>query len=328
MSSSAAPEIEFARVVRNGQSVLEALPRLGVGDLLVRLRAALVGQGELAWQFAAGRAVVADVIEVGEDSPFKPGQRIFAAWKAACGICEACSSGNETNCNDWERSSLRPAGLASQYVVPAWNARKASLALASDQPASAQVFLDALACHCRGLRRAGEILVRRVVVQGSGIQVLLWGLVLEARHLSAQRILCSDVSIPLSHRSYGYQEMRSSAESLEGLDGEGVDLIVLTNPDSKWLAWAFARINTGGTILLSGQPTGVGELDLETLAAREIRLVVSRDCAAKDLRSASELLPQLSGRLESLTEMCVDFETYTGDEGPGDARLPTLVTQK
>jgi len=324
---SSSPEIEFARVVRDGLAVQEALPLLGVGDLLVRLRAALVGDGELAWSFAPGRALVADVLAVGEDSPFKPGQKVFPAWRAACGICEACSSGNETACKDWQRSSLRPQGLASQFVVPAWNARKATMALSSDQSVGAQVFLEALACHCRGLRRAGEMLVRRVVVQGDGVQALLWGLVLEVRHLSAQRILCAD-AVPLGHQAFGFQERRGLGESLEGRDGEGVDLIVLTQPGKQQVEWALERINVGGTVLLSGQASGRCDVDLEHLATREIRLVVSREASTRDLRAALEMLPQLAGRLESLTEKCVDFEVWDGIVPQGSGNLPTLIVQK
>ena len=321
------PEIEFARVVRDGLAVQEALPPLGVGDLLVRLRAALVGDGELAWPFAPGRALVADVLAVGEDSPFKPGQRVYPAWRAACGICEACSSGNETACKDWQRSGLRPQGLASQFVVPAWNARKATMALPSDQPAGAQAFLEALACHCRGLRRAGDAVVRRAVVRGDGVQALLWGLVLEVRHLSAQRILCADAEL-LSHQAFGFQERRDLVGSLEGRDGEGVDLIVLTRPGKLQVEWALERINVGGTVLLSGQTSGHCDIDLEHLAAREIRLVVSREASTRDLRAALEMLPKLVGRLESLTEMCVDFDAWDGILPQGSGTLPTLIVQK
>src|SRR6202142_3711262 len=90
------------------------VPRIGAGDVLVRVRAALTcgtdvkvfrrGYHARMIQPPAlfGHELAGDVVAMGHEAEanFKPGDRIVAANSAPCGECYFCLRGKENLCSD------------------------------------------------------------------------------------------------------------------------------------------------------------------------------------------------------------------------------------
>jgi L-iditol 2-dehydrogenase len=309
-SAAMEEEQEFSRVVRLGGPVSVVLPEPGAGEVVARLRCALVLPSDLL-DFREGRipgrALVADVVACGEDAPFRLGQRIFPAVHAPCGICEACRSGSETNCLDWKASALVPGGLASRFLVPAWNARRGCLALPADDPPEAQVFLEPLAAILRKLSRVRGRKVHRILVCGSGMPANLWGLALEALYADARRFL---VGIAEDARNFGYHEVLSEPTA----QADAPDLIVLLEALPEQAERALDLLSVGGTLVTEGEACCPVSLDLLRLSREEKMLAWAKDAGPEDLHQALDLLPKMAGRLPGLIGARISLEQWASQE--------------
>jgi len=299
-------EQEFSRVIRLEGLATVALPELAVGEVLARLRCALVLPADLAdirEGRAPGRALVADVVACGADAPFRLGQRIFPAAHAPCGLCEACRSGSETNCLDWKASSLLPGGFADRFIVSAWNARRGSFPLPVDDPPEAQVFLEPLASILRKLSRVRLRKVHRILVCGDGMTANLWGLTLEALHTDARRLLAG---LAPDARRFGFHDVLPELVPLD----EAPDLIVLLQATAGQVVQALDVLAIGGALVVAGGYCEEVSLDLRRLSREEKVLVWGRESGPQDHRQALNLLSKMAGRLPSLIEVKFSLESW------------------
>lgn len=156
-------ETQAAVLKADGSTPIETipLPARKPGDLLVRLRACGVCTGEAMRWYTAGKTsavlgheVVAEVIEGGEGTAFKAGDRIFPHHHAPCGECEACRNGLESNCAAWKKSRLLPGGYAREFIVPAWNAKRDTHLIPPALSDDAAIFIEPVACVVRALHKA------------------------------------------------------------------------------------------------------------------------------------------------------------------------------
>ena len=280
------------------------VPAPGWGELVVRNRASLLLPEDIA-ALRAGemprlRAQVADVLEAGEEAPFHAGMRIFPAWRASCGLCEACRRGNETLCPDWSRDRLVPAGPSQHQLLPAWNARRGSALLSlSDDPVG-QVFLHPLARAIRALRRSNPALPLRLLVLGEGPVARIWGMLLELRFPTARRVLLGQGREDcFRHGFHGAVAHWEEAEaSLEGR----ADLIVAIDPSGPILEESMERLCPGGILVVVGEMPGRCELAGRIFSSEEKRLVSCHDAGPRDFRAAVGMMSLLQGRFEELAQ--------------------------
>lgn len=274
----------------------------GWGELVVSTRAMLLLPSDLdalrRGEVPRLRAMVGDVIEVGEEAPFHAGMRIFPAWRASCGRCEACQRGNETLCPDWKQDRIDPVGPAHLMRVSSWNARRGCVALSMADAPAGQVFLQPLAAAVRLLRRANPAHPQRLAVMGGGTMGRLWGMLLEVRYPAARRgFLERGVQDSLR---YGFHVQADDHDGLEvGLDGLP-DLIVVPKPTAEILREAMERVCPGGIVIACGEMHGQLEIDLGYFSSQEKRLVSASDAGPRDFKAAAGLLTPLIGRLNSL----------------------------
>lgn len=275
----------------------------GWGEALVRTRTSLLLSSDIAslrrGEIPTLRAQVADVMSVGEECSVHPGTRIFPAWRASCGLCEACQRGNETLCLDWANSGMAPQGPASHLLLPAWNVRRASVGLSVAEPPEGQVFLQPLATVLRALRRANPAFPLRVAVWGSGPMARLWGMVLELRHPGVRRGLlspCEETGF-LGHGFHAHgQEPEELVARLEGRP----DLAILIDPPAERVVEAFELVCSGGIVVMTGEPEGDVSLGLHRFHREEKRLVSCFDAGPRDFKSAVTVMQPLMERLASL----------------------------
>lgn len=142
-----------------------AVPKIGAGDLLVRVRAALTCgtdvkvflRGYHARMIVPpavfGHELAGDVVEVGEGvTRFACGQRVVAANSAPCHDCYYCLRGLENLCENL----LFNNGAYAEYIrIPARIVAKNTYAIPSHVGYQDAALAEPLACVLRGIEETG-----------------------------------------------------------------------------------------------------------------------------------------------------------------------------
>ncbi len=144
---------------------LVAVPKIGTGDLLVRVKAALTCgtdvkvflRGYHARMIVPpavfGHELAGDVVEVGEGvTKFACGQRVVAANSAPCHDCYYCRRGLENLCENL----LFNNGAYAEYIrIPARIVEKNTYAIPSHVGYQDAALAEPLACVLRGIEETG-----------------------------------------------------------------------------------------------------------------------------------------------------------------------------
>lgn len=138
-----------------------AVPKIGPGDMLVRVRAALTCgtdvkvflRGYHARMIVPpavfGHELAGDVVEVGEDvRGFQPGQRVVAANSAPCNECYYCLHGQQNLCENL----LFNNGAYAEYIrIPARIVERNTYEIPPHVGYQDAALSEPLACVLRGL---------------------------------------------------------------------------------------------------------------------------------------------------------------------------------
>ncbi|MGE5489290.1 MAG: zinc-binding dehydrogenase [bacterium] len=154
------------------------VPKLGPGDVLVRVKAALTcgtdvkvfRRGYHARMIIPpavfGHELAGDVVEVGEGvRKFHPGQRVVSANSAPCGKCFFCVRNRENLCEDL----LFNNGAYAEYIrIPARIVERNTYEIPDGVSYQDAALLEPLACVLRGLDETGVAPGDTVAVMGLG----------------------------------------------------------------------------------------------------------------------------------------------------------------
>jgi hypothetical protein len=151
-------------------------PRVGAGELLVRLRGCgLCGSDlvklarEAPTPAVLGHEVVGEVAAVGPGvSRFALGQRVIVAHHVPCFACHYCRRGSPSMCREFKRVNLDPGGFAELVRVPAPNVAHATFTIDAGMSDETASFTEPLACCLRAIKRTGACAGDSVVVVGLG----------------------------------------------------------------------------------------------------------------------------------------------------------------
>jgi L-iditol 2-dehydrogenase len=138
-----------------------AVPKIGPGDILVRVRAALTCgtdvkvflRGYHARMIVPpavfGHELAGDIVEVGENvRGFRPGQRVVAANSAPCNECYYCLHGQQNLCEDL----LFNNGAYAEFIrIPARIVERNTYEIPSHVGYQDAALSEPLACVLRGL---------------------------------------------------------------------------------------------------------------------------------------------------------------------------------
>src|SRR5579885_1576606 len=146
------------------------VPRIGPGDVLVRVRAALTcgtdvkvfRRGYHARMIVPpalfGHELAGDIVKIGRDvQNFRIGQRVMAANSAPCGECYYCKHNQENLCEDL----LFNNGAYAEYIrIPERIVKRNMYVLEDHVGYQDAALAEPLACVLRGLEesclRAGD----------------------------------------------------------------------------------------------------------------------------------------------------------------------------
>jgi L-iditol 2-dehydrogenase len=154
------------------------MPKLGKGDVLVRVRAALTcgtdvkvfSRGYHARMIVPpalfGHELAGDIVAMGADvRNFKIGQRVVAANSAPCGTCFYCLHGQDNLCEDL----LFNNGAYAEYIrIPERIVQKNMYEVPAHVSYQDAALVEPLACVLRGLEETGLHAGDTIAVIGLG----------------------------------------------------------------------------------------------------------------------------------------------------------------
>ncbi len=238
------------------------VPRIGPGELLVRVRASgICGSDVMEWYrtqrapLVLGHEVAGEVAHVGEGvEGYQEGQPVAVTHHVPCNTCRYCLSGHHTVCDLLRETSFEPGGFSEYLRVPAVNVARGVVPAPEGVSFEEASFVEPLACVYRGQRRANLQPGQSVLVLGSGLAGLLH--VNLARALGAGKIVATDmVDYRLAAaRRLGADAAFSAREDVparlrEANEGRLAELVIVSTGAPPALAQALESVERGGTVL-------------------------------------------------------------------------------
>lgn len=292
--------MRIARYYSNSDIRIEEapLPKIGKGELLVRVEASgICGSDVMEWYrvgrvpLVLGHEIAGTIEEVGEGlSGYSKGERIAASHHVPCETCSYCKAGHETVCDTLRSTNFDPGGFAEFLRLPQINVEKGLYKLPKGISFEEATFIEPLACVLRGQRVAGMKPGLSVLVVGSGIAGLLH--VALARASGAGQVAATDISdyrLNAAKRlgaDFVFQARDYKADKL-------FDLVVICTGAPSAIEQAFDSVERAGTVLFfapADKDAGVS-LPVNKLFWRaERKLVSSYAGSPKDHLEALKLI--------------------------------------
>ena len=282
-----------------------AVPSIGPGELLVRIRASgICGSDLMEWYriqkapLVLGHEIAGEIVEVGEGiEDFRVGDRIFASHHVPCGQCRYCLAGHQSVCDMLRTTHLDPGGFAEFIRVPKINVELGTYRLPDGITFDEGSFIEPLACVVRAQRFARLVPGQTVLIIGSGISGLLH--VQLARTRGAARIVATDMSdfrLKAAARFGADATLRGTENVPERLrdlnDGRLADLVIVCTGAMPAIQQAVKSVDRGGTLLFfAPTPAGVDvPIPLFDFWRDEISVLTSYAGSGQDLLESIELI--------------------------------------
>jgi len=281
------------------------IPRIGAGELLVRIRASgICGSDLMEWYrikkapLVLGHEIAGEVVEAGDGvENFRVGDRVFASHHVPCGACRYCLSGHQSVCDMLRTTNFEPGGFAEYIRVPKINVELGTHRLPDEMTFDEGSFIEPLACVVRAQRFARLTEGQSVLVIGSGISGLLH--IQLAKTRGAARIVATDVSdfrlkaaaqFGADATIHGREDVPARLRELN--DGRLADLVIVCTAAMPAIQQAVKSIDRGGTLLFFA-PTAAGvdvPIPLFDFWRDEISVVTSYAGSGEDLAQSIELI--------------------------------------
>jgi L-iditol 2-dehydrogenase len=282
-----------------------AVPTIGSGEILVRVRASgICGSDLMEWYrvqrapLVLGHEIAGEIAAVGEGvADFRAGDRVFAAHHVPCGQCRYCESGHHSVCETLRSTHFDPGGFAEYIRLPPINATLGTYRLPAEITFDEGSFIEPLGCVVRAQRFAGVSPGQTVLVIGSGISGLLH--IQLARARGAERILATDISdfrlgaaarFGADATIHGANDVPANVR--ESNHGRLADVVIVCTTAMAAIQQAVTSIDRGGTLLFFA-PTAAGvdvPIPLFNFWRDEISVLTSYAASAQDLMESIELI--------------------------------------
>ena len=285
-----------------------AVPKVGVGEALVKTKACGICTGDLmGWYMARkaplvfGHEPAGEIVEVGaaiqESGGPRVGDRVFVHHHAPCGHCKHCLRGHHVHCKTWRETKLVPGGMAEYFVVPEENLTGDTLVLPDSLSFDQGSLVEPTACVVKSVSRAHVESNDTVVVIGVGIMGQLHVAIAAAR--GARVIALDRVEFRLQRaREFGAVE----AINVDNCDvvsrvnevtaGDMADVVIVGPGSVEVMKTGIELAAPGGRVVLFTCTEPDAELRLSpfSLYFDEISLIPSYSCGPNDTREAVDLL--------------------------------------
>lgn len=301
--------MKAAAIAGKGTVELREVPRpkLGSGDILVRMRACgICGtdlekvHGEHITPPILGHEIAGEVEEAGAQvHAFKKGDNVLVHHHVSCRSCFYCKNGLETLCEAYPKSNLDPCGFAEYFRVPEPLVRGGTVYKLPDSMSYEEGSqVEPTACCIRALRKANVRAGDGVAVFGVGpvglthVQLLkLFGatpifavdIIRSRRQMAAE--LGADMTLDPS--TDDVPKVISLATG-----GLGVDYAIVATGSSKAIDQALGSVRKGGRVVLFGAPPrgALLSVDVSHLFLQEVSFQSSYSTSETEMRMALDLI--------------------------------------
>ena len=253
-----------------------------------------------------GHEIAGEISEVGDEvTKFNKGDRVAMPPHAPCGSCHYCIRGQETLCDVYRKTKVRPGGFAEYIAVVPQMVEGVVAKLHDSISYEEGTMIEPAACSYRGISRSGVTPGDTVVILGDGPLGLL--------HAQAAKTLGATQVIVSGHHDYRLRvaqkvgidyTVNSKNESIKNYVNEitndrGADLVIVAVASSEATQRAMELIRIGGKVTLIGDfrdvPQPKLEVDPKFLLRDDATLMASWGCAPYDYQAAYKLIK--SGRI-------------------------------
>jgi L-iditol 2-dehydrogenase len=282
-----------------------AVPSIGPGELLVRVRASgICGTDVMEWYrvqkapLVLGHEIAGEVAAVGEGvKNYRAGDRVFVSHHVPCMQCRYCLAGHHSVCDTLRRTHFDPGGFAEYIRVPKINVELGTFRLPDEISFEEGSFIEPVGCVARAQRFARLSSGQSVLVVGSGISGLLHAQLARAQgaaliaatdvnefRLNAARELGADVTFRAT------EDVSNRLREVNG--GRLADQVIVCTAAMPAVEQALQSVERGGTLLFFA-PTAAGvsvPIPLYELWRDEITIVTSYAASPDDITEAIELI--------------------------------------
>ncbi|MBN2518859.1 MAG: zinc-dependent dehydrogenase [Candidatus Altiarchaeota archaeon] len=280
------------------------IPKIGPSEALFKVMACgICGSDVMEWYrikkapLVLGHEATGEIKEVGKDSKYKVGDRVFITHHVPCGKCHYCQTGHHTACETLHTTNYYPGGFAEYIRIPRINMERGVYPLPDDMSYEEGTFIEPLACVARGQRMANVHKGDSVLIMGSGISGLLH--IQLARARGAGRIIATDIDeyrtkTAKKFGADGVIDARKDvpSELLKLNDGRLADKVIVCTGATSAAMQALKCVDRGGTILFFAVPKpGVDlPIPINDFWRDEITVMTSYGAAPNDLEESLKLL--------------------------------------
>jgi len=315
------------------------VPRIGAGELLLRVGAALTCGTDLKVYrrgyhammlkppVVFGHELAGIVTDVGEGvTGFRVGDSVLPLNSAPCDACYFCQHDQQNLCEDL----LFNNGAYAQYMrIPSRIVEKNTLHVPENVPLEHAALTEPLACVIRGLEESGVRAGDTMVVIGAGPIGLMF---VHAASLNGVRVIAvvKREDQVAAARHFGAcdvvqitdgQDTVAAVRKLTGA-GRGADVVIEAVARPSTWEWAVGMVRKGGVVnFFGGPPSGtVVGLDTNRLHYGDITLKASFHLTPATARTAFGLIT--SGQFKS-----AEFITRTASLGDVPAVFQRMMTR-
>ena len=242
-------------------------PRIGEGEVLVKIRAALTcgtdvktyrrGHKLLPPPSPFGHEFAGDIAEVGKNvEGFSEGMRVVAANSAPCGHCFYCKRGRESLCENlfflW--------GAFAEYIkIPERIVKKNLLEIPAHVKYEEAALTEPLACVIHGVEESGIHMGDTVVINGAGPIGLFFTALVKKKGARIIQTDLVDERLKVAEKlgahhiiNAGKGEDHTIAKVKELTDGKGADVAIEAVGYPQIWETTIKMTRKGGTATLFG----------------------------------------------------------------------------
>ncbi|MBI2934465.1 MAG: alcohol dehydrogenase catalytic domain-containing protein [Chloroflexi bacterium] len=305
------------------------LPRIGPGELMVRVEACgICGSDVMEWYrlsrapLVLGHEIGGQVTALGEGvTRYKVGDRVAIAHHVPCNTCHYCLNGDHSVCETLRQTNVDPGGFAEFIRVPAINVDRGMFLLPDHVSYDQATFVEPAACVLRGQRRARIRAGNSVAVIGSGIAGLLH--IMLSRTFGAAFVVATDINgyrLEAATRLGAHAAVHARDDlpsTLRRLNhGRLADRVIICTGAPSAFSQALASVERGGTILVFA-PTDSGvtiPVSLNDIFWRtDVTITTSYAGSPADYQTAMDLI---AGGIVDVRPM-ITHRLGLGETGPG-----------
>ncbi|WEG13361.1 alcohol dehydrogenase catalytic domain-containing protein [Pullulanibacillus sp. KACC 23026] len=260
-----------------------------------------------------GHEISAEVVEIGSDvNHIKVGDKVTIQPQVVCGKCYPCTHGMYNDCEELKVMGFQTTGMASEYFVV--DANKA-LALPQDMSWEQGAFIEPLAVAVHAVRRAGDMIGKKVLVLGGGP---IGNLVSQtAKAMGAESVLISELSpyrLEVA-RKCGIGTINAQNEDLldsiiKNFGEDRADCIFECIGISPTINQAINYARKGSTIVVVGVFADLSTVNMGYIQDHELSLLGSAMYREEDYVKAIELVNDRLIELDTLVTHRVKFRDY------------------